>query len=453
MEAVDQSSFHRWPNDPPPGGGDRGDGTTSGHRIAIFNVKYSPNLGDGVIAECLEGELRRADARVEPVSIDLAGRTGFSRLHGRRRASLLSIIELLPTRLRSLLVPALLLALVRLRFAPRWRRQLAKCDSVVVGGGALFQDVDQNFPVKIAQGLKLANGRRLPVAIASVGVSSQWSPGGRDRLATQLCRANLVSISVRDTDSARSWQSVMGSAGIAEATWAPDPGLLSAREYGVPQAFGAAAPGTGRIGLCVTAPIALRLHHDGGHDDAQHEAWMRAAARNLTQLGREVVLFTNGSQEDRLFRDRLQFGLEHYPGISFAPDFSRPEELAHCLSGFECVLGHRLHACIVAYSYKIPTIGFAWDRKLLSFFEQTGRAGFVVDPRETSPMHVADLASIAMELGIDEDLHADLVSRATTAIHALAGKLIASTGQPATLPTAAAEPSTALHVVAKAGAR
>ncbi|MFD2137609.1 hypothetical protein ACFSLT_24845 [Novosphingobium resinovorum] len=77
-----------------------------------------------------------------------------------------------------MMVPALLLLLVRHRFAPRWAKQLATCDSVVIGGGALFQDVDQNFPIKIAEALKLANARRLPVAIASVGFPASGPTAG-----------------------------------------------------------------------------------------------------------------------------------------------------------------------------------------------------------------------------------------------------------------------------------
>ncbi|MBF7014535.1 polysaccharide pyruvyl transferase family protein [Novosphingobium resinovorum] len=394
------------------------DETPAAARVAILNVKYSPNLGDGIIAECLEGELRRARPRMEPVSIDLAGRTRFSAAHGRRRTTALSIIERLPAGLRALLVPALLLVLVRYRLAPRWKTALAACDGVIIGGGALFQDVDQNFPVKIAEALKLTNARRLPVAIASVGVSAEWSTAGRTRLAEQLRAARLLHISVRDDLSAETWRATMGTQGIGPATIAPDPGLLSARHYGTPR-----ISGPPRVGLCVTAPIALRLHHEGAHDDGQLEAWMRAVARQLTALRRDVVLFTNGSPEDRLFRDRLKARIGREPGIDFAPDFAEPRELAHALSGFDCVLAHRLHACIVAYSYRVPTIGFAWDSKLRSFFELTGRGAFVIDPREASPMHVADLAVTAIEQGVDEKVHTDLLQGATDAIHALAGQL------------------------------
>ncbi|WP_404477817.1 polysaccharide pyruvyl transferase family protein [Novosphingobium sp. BL-52-GroH] len=397
---------------------------TAAHRTAIFNVKYSPNLGDGIIAECLEGELRRADPCLDPVSLDLAGRTRFSPAHGRHRTALLSLLEWLPPALRARAIPAFLVPLVRFRLAPRWYRCLRDCDSVIVGGGALFQDVDQNFPIKIAQALRLANRRRLPVAIASVGVSRHWTPAGRKRLASGLLAARLVSLSVRDSDSGSAWRSVLGPLGVGPARFAPDPGLLSARQYG---SGPAPAPGHPHMALCVTAPIALRLHHEEGHVESHLEAWMRAVARQLASRGHDVTLFTNGSPEDRLFRDRLRARLGEEPCVHFAPDFARPGDLARFLSGFGCVLAHRLHACIVAYSYGVPTVGFAWDRKLESFFEQTGRSRFVVDPRETSPMDLADLAVAAMAEGIDAEVHAQLIEAATSAIRTLAGELTART--------------------------
>lgn len=430
MEAAHNLALRREPGEAPVEQPDLApfrpqEAAATTHRIGIFNVKYSPNLGDGIIAECLEGELRRADPRVEPVSIDLAGRTGFDPAHGNRRAAMLAVIERLPSPLRARIVPAMLLALVRLRMAPRWRAQLKHCDSVIVGGGALFQDVDQNFPVKISEALKLANARGLPVAVASVGVSGQWSRAGRRRLAARLLAARTVSLSVRDTQSASTWRAVMGTLGIGAVAHAPDPGLLTSRHYGP-----APRPDTTsrRIGICVTAPIALRLHHDDGHDDRQLETWMVAVARELAALGNEVMLFTNGSPEDRLFRDRLKTVLADDAAIRFAPDFARPQELAHTLAGFDCVLAHRLHACIVAYSYRVPTVGFAWDGKLRSFFEQTRRGHFVIDPREASPLHVADLAMTAMAQGIDEATHAHLQETAKGAIHALAQRLLAGSG-------------------------
>lgn len=388
------------------------------HRVGIFNVKYSPNLGDGIIAQCLEGELRRADPQIVPTSIDLAGRGGFDTGHGKHRARLLSLIERLPRPLRARLVPALLVTMVRLRLTPRWQAKLGACDSVVIGGGALFQDVDQNFPIKLAEALRLANARGLPVAVASVGVTGHWSQAGRRRLVSRLKAARIVGLSVRDTASAGTWQSVIG---VGEAAIAPDPGLLAAYHYGLPATEPRTRP---RVGLCVTAPLALRLHHEGAHDDRHLEVWTTALARQLSALGNDVVLFTNGSPEDRLFRDRIRARLGDDPAIRFAPDFAVPQDLAHCLAACDCVMAHRLHACIVAYSYRVPTVGFAWDGKLRSFFEQTGRDDFVIDPREASPPHTAELAVRAMAQGVDPQLHGELLDRAGTAIHTLAGQLV-----------------------------
>jgi polysaccharide pyruvyl transferase WcaK-like protein len=391
-------------------------------RVAIFNVKYSPNLGDGIIAECLEGELRRADPRLQPISIDIGGRTQFSTAHGRHRKTLLSVLERLPKTVRSLVVPAVLIGLVRLRHAPRWRRQLANCDVAVVGGGALFADADQNFPIKIGQALDLARERDIPIAVASVGVSSGWSRSGRHRLSTRLLKARIISLSVRDAASGTTWRSLLGTLGVSHPKVAPDPGLLSARQYGKGVREETASR---KIALCVTAPIALRLHHEQGHADGHLESWMRAVALDLTRRGCQVTLFTNGSPEDRLFRDCLRARLS-CEKVDVAPDFVTPGELARFVSQFDCVLAHRLHACIVAYSYGIPTVGFAWDKKLQSFFQQTSRDRFVIDPREISPMDLGDLALDAIAQGIDAPTHEHLLKETTSAIHTLARQLCAA---------------------------
>jgi len=38
----------------------------SARRIALLNVKYSPNLGDGLLSECLEAELARTFQSIAP---------------------------------------------------------------------------------------------------------------------------------------------------------------------------------------------------------------------------------------------------------------------------------------------------------------------------------------------------------------------------------------------------
>lgn len=392
-------------------------------RTAIFNVKYSPNLGDGIIAECLEGELRRARPELEPVSVDLAGRNAFSAENGRHRRSVLALIERMPERLRHRILPEALRAMVRLRLRPRFARALAGCEAAIVGGGALFADVDRNFPLKVGCAVDLCAARGIPVAVASVGVSSGWSRTGLRRVTDALAQARLLSVTVRDEDSVGRWHSLFGQSGLPEAALAPDPGLLAAQEYGLPLGPALARDDRPTVGLCITGPMALRLHDEQEHDDRQLDAWLRAVAKGLVREGCTVVLFTNGSPEDRSFRDRVARYLARMDHVVVAPDFANPGELAHAIARFDCVLAHRLHACIVAYSYRIPSVGFAWDRKLDSFFAQCGRSRFMTDPRETSPESLVALALEALRAPIDAARHARLVDDARAGVHALAERV------------------------------
>ena len=67
-------------------------------KIVLFNVKYSPNLGDGVIAECLEAALR-AQTGAEVLSLDLAGRTTYGAARHAARGAAIRLLRHLPLRL------------------------------------------------------------------------------------------------------------------------------------------------------------------------------------------------------------------------------------------------------------------------------------------------------------------------------------------------------------------
>ncbi len=113
-------------------------------RVGVFNVKYSPNLGDGLLSECLEAELVRAIPGLSIASFDLAGRTDYG-AGGRFRGAALSLLQSSPTPVRQR-VASLMLGRAMQRLAPTWRERLADVDVAVTGGGNLFSDADLNFP-------------------------------------------------------------------------------------------------------------------------------------------------------------------------------------------------------------------------------------------------------------------------------------------------------------------
>src|SRR5262249_55528605 len=56
-----------------------------------------------------------------------------------------------------------------------------------------------------------------------------------------------------------------------------------------------------------------------------------------------------------------------------------PDELIDLIAGCALMVGHRMHANIIAFALGIPSVGFAWDDKVVSFFQSAGRGEFGLD--------------------------------------------------------------------------
>jgi polysaccharide pyruvyl transferase WcaK-like protein len=386
---------------------------------AIFNVKFSPNLGDGLIAECLESALHAARPELAPKSIDLAGRTRYDPATGRNRRRLLGALDVLPTRVRATLMPILLTVYARTRLRPKWRRQLMTSDSAVIGGGALLADADQNFPVKLSHVLRLCAELNRPVAIAHVGVTPGWSEGGRTRFLDALRQVRLLKISVRDRQSLTHFRTEFGNIGPTPQL-ALDPGLLCRDTYG-PVVRG---EGPTRIGLCLTEPLVLDLHGEGGVDMTRYRPWLAAVIERLAQRPGELLLFTNGSPEDEQFASELFRSVDSCAAVRLVPRHTRPAELARFIAGLDIVVAHRLHACIAAYSYRVPAVGLSWDKKLDRFFDLVGRGEHVVDWRGTSPGSCVAAIDRALADPIEPAAHAATLAQCREGIVDLADCLM-----------------------------
>ena len=392
-------------------------------KVALFNLKYSQNLGDGVIALCLEQELIRNG--FAPVSIDLAGRTNFKKAaaHFKRRM-ILALLERLPDTLRALLVPKAIWLVVRFRYAPRWRAQLSSCEASIIGGGALIADTDQNFPIKLSRALNLLAEANLPVAIAHVGVTGGWSRQGHERFCRAFDSANVQLVTVREPFSIDTWEQEFPELLSPKPTVALDPGILSRDCFGIGEER--SRPARPVVGICITHPMVLRLHGDGNHNAETLAAWFRKLAANLAGRGCDIELFHNGSAEDEDFLQRVIKVDWLGPNVTRAPLPETPDELARYISTLDCVVGHRLHACIVAYSYCIPAIGLSWDQKVESFFRLTEREKFVRDWQSASPFELVDLVMAAMSEGVDLDRHRLIAEECRTSIEKMAKTLRAS---------------------------
>lgn len=391
---------------------------------ALFNVKYSPNLGDGIIAECLETALSRCEPPLRAFSIDMAGRTEFDPSVGRNRSVILKVIERMPAAMRKAILPLIISAMVRLKLEKSWRRKLSGCDSAIIGGGALLADKDQNFPIKLSTVLNLCSESRVPVAVSHVGFTSGWSPGARSRFAKAFRSADVKRVTMRDRRSMADFE-----ADFPELSTSPqlavDPGLLCQETYG--SDLKSDEIERKRVGICVTHPLVLRLHSSKYFDDGLFIHWLNVTSKQLTEAGLDVVLFTNGSLEDEDFLDKVtgefRSGGPITGLLTRMNRFSTPGELSRFISTLDCVVSHRLHACIAAYSYRIPSVGLAWDAKLGHFFELVVRSEYLCDWRSISPFELTALVEKALENPPEVEFHTRILNQCRAGIQDLAAAM------------------------------
>ncbi len=375
-------------------------------RIVQFGLPYSPNLGDGVIADCFAHGVAEVAPGASVTAIDLSGRDGFGAEVVANRTRALAVLRRLPRPARHAVVQARLEQVLR-RVAPGWRTALEGADLAVIGGGQLFSDADLNFPVKVAWAAQLSREAGRPVAIHAAGVAANWSRRGAE-LYARLLAADLRGVGLRDGPSIAAWRRQMGGRGPAPHL-ARDPGLLAAGCYGPVRA-------DGRVGVCVAAPEILSYHGEAG--GAAGVGFFEGLVRALLAEGHALRLFSNGAEEDAAALAALakRLGAEIAGGrVEVAPRPVRPRQLAETVAGCRAVVAHRLHACILAFAYGRPVLGLGWDRKVESFFASVGAEAAFSPAGETAPAVAARLGR-AMEAGPDPAARQAAVAEARAAI-------------------------------------
>ncbi|MGF1621856.1 MAG: polysaccharide pyruvyl transferase family protein [Rhodomicrobiaceae bacterium] len=386
--------------------------------IVIFNVKYSANLGDGVIAECLEAAIARRTGW-QVASIDLAGRTGWTNgAGGRMRRLKLAVLQAMPRPMRDASVSLVLGRTVREKLQPLWRERLQSADAAVFGGGQLIQDGDLNFPIKLSAAGAEVRRRGIPAAIFAVGAAPSKSGRGRALFETFFRDTNIVHAAARDEASRNALRSLGCDAGLCR-----DPGLLAAQIWPVqPRASKARA----RIGLGITHPVVLshhasrKLHHTTDTALALYETM----ATRLAAAGNDVVCFTNGAAEDEaLLRKLGARAAMRSAAIEIAPRANRPKELARRIANCDALIAHRLHAAIVAYSYRVPSIGLRWDDKLLGFFDSIDYSGRTAEFDEATAGRIDTLVRQIMNEGVALERHTQIIQDTEAGIDNLIAKL------------------------------
>ncbi|MEL6985783.1 MAG: polysaccharide pyruvyl transferase family protein, partial [Actinomycetota bacterium] len=143
-------------------------------------------------------------------------------------------------------------------------------------------------------------------------------------------------------------------------------------------------------------------------------AFYRGLVIELAERGHQVRLLCNGAAEDRAAVEAIAShqGVAELTAsgrVEVAPTPQTGAELAGLVAPCAAVIAHRLHACILAYSYRVPVVGLSWDSKLDAFFESVDLENLLISDPLVRSAAAADLVEAAMARGIDPEAHAAVV--------------------------------------------
>ncbi len=383
--------------------------TASPLRIAIFNVKYSPNLGDGLLSECLEAELRKQLAGAQIETIDLAGRLAYG--PGRTSRTLaLSVLQAAPLPLRQAASRYVLGSVLNGKLSETGATNCAAWMPQLSAAETFSATPISTSPSNCRAAAAAARAEGAPVGVYAVGVSDNWTRQGAAMFRQALGAAPLFFASVRDARSAEIWRRRL------EPSFAPaprvvlDPGLLASEHFPAPPRAPRSTP---VVGVGVMHPVSVRYHADQAQASAgKQRRWLLDLVAACQAEGWSVRVFTNGSPEDEAFLKTLSPALAAHArrrAGACRTAIQKPAELARFASGLDLMYAHRLHANIVAYSYAVPHIGFAWDKKLESFLALVGRGDYLLSVGADAVSESVALGQRALKEGVERAARAAIL--------------------------------------------
>lgn len=387
-------------------------------RIIICCEYFSPNLGDGVIGDCLRQIVRQLSPNTPIYIIDLSSRQDFgsdkpgpSPLSVRRLAQ-----NVTPTEIRRLWNLLKWYLNYDTKFGFPNQEILKSPGLLVVGGGQLLRDVNLNFPIKVNTAVSLARRAGLKIAFEACGVTEYWSIFGRRLFSEVICNQDVVSISTRDENSRQNLIAHLSNRLSSEPRTTVDPAVWAAETYDIQ-----ADRTDDLIGLGVASPAVLRKQSKNPHhfrDELVSSFWINLTQR-LCQQGHRVALFTNGDKEDHAYLKQIKTELAAFKNEASLQICQRPRtpaELVHQIAQFRVFAAHRLHANIIGFALGIPTVGLVWDDKVRQFGRQTKRGEWFVESDRIEADLVEKLLSEAINSQIDKTVLVQLKSQAMSSV-------------------------------------
>ncbi len=398
-------------------------------KIVLVNLKFSSDLGDSVIAECLEHGLKRRLPDLVVANCDLGGRKNFGSDFGLLGVAAQKALTATPAFLKQSVYAKLLETAIRRQLLPYYDEAVNGADLALFGSGEILADDDLNMPMKVAAAASIVRNRNLPIAIHAVGVGEKWSDKGAQLFREAFVGGDIIWTSVCDSVSESRWRRQFHRTDINAPRISLDPGLLSATVYSMPDDAMAAGRNRPLIGLCITHPVSLSAQADAGATPSFEPdmAFYQECVRALIAKNCDVLLFTCGAPTDeaylrRCFPDSFVNAFEE-DQVRLAAPCVAPGALVTTLRKCNGVVSHRLQTSVIAYACKIPHVGLTASRNIDAFFEFVGRREYLLGSHNLTPDIVAATAVKACENRISELSHTLIMDRVERDFDALAAEL------------------------------
>ncbi len=358
-------------------------------KVLLFGEKYSDNLGDGVISECLAYSIKFSLVGADVTTLDLSLRDRYSIGESNENNS---IIPNRPTGFISKARRVVGWLTFRKKQASlSWSSDIRGADIVAIGGGQLFLNRDLNFPVKIYMLSRLLKDFKGRIVILACGASKINGFVAKFFLRSLLAHKGVSFVSVRDSESIENMCNLNEK---NDTALLHDPAFISADCY---------RPDVKKsnvVGLNIMDFHTLNsLLGNGG--EAEYIAFWLALIERLRSKNYEVKLFTNGASEDNSFMFRLSEKLSDDIECIVPKN---PKMLVETVSLFSLVFAHRLHANIISYANEVPSVGFIWGEKVAAFSRLTEREGYFVHDEDIFEKvdYIVGLGDKAISEGVDK---------------------------------------------------
>ncbi len=381
------------------------------NKIIVCTAKFSDNLGDGVISDCVEYLLKQHHPNIIVDCLDVSGRIEYQTSKSKNSSLIKQLFFYSPEFIR----PCLTLIALFLIFKPKIKKEIqridfSECRLLIFGGGQLINNVALNFPLKIAYIAKMARKYGLNYSFNSVGVGQKKSFLSKRLFNSVFDSTYLKSIYLRDNESLSEFKKTYISViepqlSIDSGLWAKECYAPSSKIIKTKEELADKQGASNKIGVGISHPKELSVHMQTRGGDASVAAvyfWVSLIKKILKQ-GYQPFLFTNGSNDDD---DFMQLVVEQarkeniLDKITVCGQFYTPNELVDGISTFSGLVSHRLHANIIAHSFNIPSIALNWDDKVKSYFKIIDREDWCLLDNAT-PEKIIHALNHAMKVGLD----------------------------------------------------